>query len=422
MRRSLFLVACLTVGVLGLGWVTTIQGQQTRPRQRQAPATAESMGRAACNGVGVVKQSSQGQRGAPIFILEEVHTSPAGQIQIAIALVRLHERYGLNHIALEGYLKEEPPIKADWYKSAAHEDRQIMAHVAARLLQEGEISSAEFMLLVYNDINIHPIETAREYDVEMSDDAVRAPLLYLLKMAQRSLRQEHVPKIQQLQKEIEDLPEGEAKLKKNQELLDFILSVDPFTEEHAKALANTDLKTGMTAEKQLSQIEAIQKRAKSLSLSLNPEEEKAMADNLTFWRGRVAASKTMVRSTEAIADRSGGAPIAMSVGAAHTNGVCEMLRVSRRPFVVISPLSLERGETTGDLTYEMLQRKYKKHSVYSEGFKQTLQQVLRTTEKKLMDPVMIRDETLKTLQKLQELRTIEKKECSGRPRRNPGLY
>jgi hypothetical protein len=108
-----FLFICL------LGCSKGSQGQKGRD--------AEAIAKEACQEVGVVEKTSKGTKGAPIIILEENHASRAGQIQHAITLVRL--------------------------------------------LREGEISCAEFMRLVYDDIFLHPIETISEYGVELDEEA-----------------------------------------------------------------------------------------------------------------------------------------------------------------------------------------------------------------------------------------------------------
>lgn len=116
---------------------------------RDLPAMAEN----ASKGVGVARKVTQGSRGAPIVLLEENHASRAGQIQHAVTLVRLYKYHGMRHIALEGYLKERKPIGADWFHAAAGGDSAARTSVAVRLLQEGEISSAEFMKLTYRDVS-----------------------------------------------------------------------------------------------------------------------------------------------------------------------------------------------------------------------------------------------------------------------------
>ena len=52
---------------------------------------------------GVGKVSSNNGSGTPkIVVFEETHTSIAGQFEIALMLLRLHDRHGLREIALEG--------------------------------------------------------------------------------------------------------------------------------------------------------------------------------------------------------------------------------------------------------------------------------------------------------------------------------
>jgi hypothetical protein len=52
--------------------------------------------------------------------------------------------------------------------------------------------------------------------------------------------------------------------------------------------------------------------------------------------------------------------------------MCTMLKDSNRPFAIVTPLSLKKSEEAGDLTWDMLERKYGRLSIYSEGFTQAL--------------------------------------------------
>jgi len=351
-----------------------VQPKEEQKELRSQRQDAEQIARATCEGVGIVKKVSTGTRGAPILILEERHDSRSGQIQHAITLVRLHDRYGLKHIALEGYLKEDPEIKTDWFVSAAMGlDQATISRIAVRFLREGEISSAEFMKLVYKDLFLHPIETKSEYSVELDDEAVRAPILYLLKIALKSLREEHVPRLEQFKKEIENLKGNKVtQEKKMAEMYDYILSVDPWTQAKVKVLQNLDSGKVMSGEQQLILTGEIVNRAEKLSVEFEPEEIRAMERYLAFWRGRRAASITMVLSTGVIADRQDVMIVAMTTGAAHTDSMCNRLKVANRPFAVVMPLSLETREEIGDLTWDMLERKYDGASVYSEGFMKKL--------------------------------------------------
>jgi hypothetical protein len=386
-NNRLFLSTWLLYGILPMCLLVCFcsdsQGQKGRD--------VEAIAREVSQGVGVVGKSSQGTRGAPILVMEEQHNSRAGQIQHAITLVRLHDRYGLKHIALEGYLKERPDIKTNWFFDAADGDSVARARVAVRLLMEGEISSAEFMKLVYDDVFLHPVETAAEYTVEMDEEAGIAPILYLLKIAEQSLREEHIPKLKQLQEEIEAFKREdnkEAIKKKNTELFDYILSADPWAQSKAEVLQDLDSSRAMPGEQHLALIEEIENRAKELSVEFEPDEKKAMEHYLAFWRARIAGSKTMVLSAGEIADLQDVSIVAMTVGAAHTEGMCAMLNSAGRPFAVVTPLSLKNHENKGDFPWDMLQRKYKRLSIYSDGFMDMLLKAFPSPDQKKPEPVL----------------------------------
>jgi hypothetical protein len=62
-----------------------------------------------------------------------------------------------------------------------------IAGALVSLLQEGEISSAEFMKLLYDDVRPHAVEKRGEYDVSISPKGEAAPDNYLLMIAEKSL-------------------------------------------------------------------------------------------------------------------------------------------------------------------------------------------------------------------------------------------
>jgi hypothetical protein len=207
----------LSYGVMGLG----AQGAQD----------VAALAGQACQGVGVVKEAARGTKGAPILILEENHASRAGQIEQSIAMVRLYDRQRLLDIALEGYKAGDPEINTEWFQTATTGlSFNAKADVAVRLLKEGEISCAEFMKLVYDDIKLHRTEKREEYGVDLGQDASVAPFIYLLKIAQKSIKQKDVPKINQLTREFKALEKQgkkEPMEKKRKEILDYILAADP---------------------------------------------------------------------------------------------------------------------------------------------------------------------------------------------------
>lgn len=376
--KELFLTIFLVLAVLvsGCGKVTV---------------DIEPIARTASNEVGVVGKTSKGTKGAGIVFLEERHTSRAGQIELAIVLLRLHDLNGLKHIELEGYLKEDPKIEIDWFKKAAKDDLMTRARVAASLLKEGEISAAEFMKLVYDDIVLDPIELKAEHSVEISQDEGRAPRLYLLKIAQKSVRQEHVPRLQQFEDEIAKLS-GEAKQTKSKEMLEYILSIDPWATEKSKVLRDANVGGSMSAENFIKTANEIKERAQNLAVPISPAEKTAMEGYIEFFDGRIKASKTMMVTAGEIADRRDVSLVALNIGAAHTAGMTDMAVADNRPFAVITPLSLNKNEKKGDLTIDMFNRKQKKLSVYSEGFTDTIFKTFPDSKQNLKKPPTILSE------------------------------
>lgn len=373
----------LLVSFLLYSYLSLLYGnERTKPIYQRTQTIAEN----ACKDVGVVGRVSKGSVGAPILILEENHTSIVGQIQHAITLVRLYNNYGMRNIALEGYLKEHEKISTDWFNKASKGDFAAKVQVAVRLLKEGEISSAEFVKLVYEDVNLHPIEIKSEYSVELDDDASRTPTLYLLKIAQSSLTQRHVPTLQRLQSEIEALSDEEKKQEKYKELYEYILSADSWAKSKIDVMQ--DQNRMMTAEEMLALVKEINAKAIEKQVQLEPKEKEAMLRNIAFWRGRSKASDTMVRYTSDIADQGGGPPVPMIIGAAHTERICNLLTSANRSYAVVTPLALSNRERTGDLSIEMLNRKYNRLSVYSEGISRTLLEVFPPSRIKKPEPVI----------------------------------
>ena len=84
----------------------------------------------------------------------------------------------------------------------------------------------------------------------------------------------------------------------------------------------------------------------------------------------------MVNATINVADHKDVPIVAMIIGCAHTQKICELLKKEQRSYAVITPMSLKNADKRGELDYEMFERKYQKLSVFTEGF---LSNVLKET-------------------------------------------
>lgn len=363
---TLVFYGCIFIFLLS-GGVTGLKAQGSQ----DVAAMAEQ----ACQGVGVVREASRGTKGAPILILEENHASRAGQIEQSIAMVRLYDRQRLRDIALEGYKAGDIEISTGWFQKATTGlSFNAKADVAVRLLKEGEISCAEFMKMVYDDMKLHRTEKREEYGVELGQDASVAPFIYLLKIAQKSLKKGDVPKINKLTGEFKELEkQGKKELveKKRQEIIEYILAVDPWVKSRMDMFRDTK---NFTSEQQLALAKEIEAKAASLSITMQPDEKQAMKSYIAFFAGRSKASDTMIAATEKIADQPNIPLVALVSGAAHTEGMCKTLKGNGRPFAVIRPKTYD-----SDIPWERFKNKYDKRSLYSKG-------VLAETILKAMPP------------------------------------
>jgi hypothetical protein len=293
---------------------------------KDSPTSVKSIATDASEGVQVVGMTSGGTKGTPILVLEELHNSRAGQVQHAISLVRLHDKYNLRLIGLEGYLQERPKIETNWFKEKTPDKTPVeKARVTVRLLQEGEISAAEFMALTYDDVSLIPIEQKAGYNVELAEGSIDA----VLNLSARI-----------------DGDLGESVRKK----LDEASNGKP-----------------LSAEDQLSMAEDIERRRVERSIQLSATEQAAWASWLAFWRGRARGNRTMFDSIVQATEQPGEPIIAMNVGSAHTEGICKLLKSSGYPFAVLTPTVTKNRDERGDLEGGF-DRKYKMMSVFSDGF------------------------------------------------------
>ena len=387
--RPSFLVLVVSLFLAGCGGGSTSPGSGQPANSKASPAVAvaradvEEAAKAAAANVAVVKRSSRGRSGstaAPVILFEERHNSKAGQIQEAMAMLRLHDRYGLKNIALEGYLKDEPPINTEWMLKASNSASR--PRVIISLLKEGEISSAEFMKLSFDDVKLHPIEKASEYNVGLSAEGEDAPILYLVAVAQKSLKQEHVPKLLAFKRKIQALPANSvAQSREQDKLMRFIVGVDPWANEKFAALSDPKKSMAMSGEQHLALAEEIEKRATQANLDIPSNQKSGMANYLAFWRGRMGASQTMVDSIVELANRPDVTVVVAPIGAFHTEGMCNLLEKANCPFAVLTPLSLKNDQNSGDLSGKAFERKYQRQSVFSEGLSKLLAPVFATRAK-----------------------------------------
>jgi hypothetical protein len=300
-------------------------------------------------GVGQVSNIQERSAERSVCVFEERHTSVAGQIEIALMLLRLHDRYGLRHIALEGLTRdmEFPSIK--WFQDmGGPDDADLRDQIAVGLLHQGEISAVELIALCFPDVIVHAADDATAYAVELTQRAGIASTAYLYKIAFKSVPPEHYPRIQQLQQQ-----------KKINEMLEYVISHDLWAKERYQRMKKAA--TVVSIEQTLRDLQEIENRATSVGAEISDEDRSAMSEAKAFFEAADKRSQTMVQT--ALGVERAVAIVAMNIGAAHTEGVKRMLDESKTAYGVLTPLSLAQNTKSGDLSYEAFQRKNKLQSV-----------------------------------------------------------
>lgn len=335
----------------------------TSPPPPTASVTVEAIAEEIAAGIGTVKQVSVGSPDEIIIIFEENHLSPAGQIEIATMMNRLYKNYGMRQVALEGYFKESGKLDASWFQKlppfAAKEPIREREDVIVQLLQDGEISSSEMMALTYNDMVVTGIEIPAEYNnVEYPDDD-SAPILYLYFIAYSGMTNDEMDKANEL-----------INAGKSLEAVEFVVNKDEWTsKEYALITDNTKI---ISADEWLKILDEIEAKANDPLFVMQSKVDfsayKPGMDNLRkFWETASQRSRTMVDNTLEISGMSPNVPVAMVIGAAHTELVAKLFTEEGISFAVIRGSALEKGLRNGDLSNAAYDRKNKKISVDPPG-------------------------------------------------------
>lgn len=298
-------------------------------------------------GVGKVSAIKEIPGGRHVCVLEEKHTSVAGQIETALMLLRLHDRYGLRRIALEGLTTDKEFPSTKWFRDmGGPDDEELRNQIAVGLLRQGEISAVELIALVFPDVVVHAADDPSDYAVEMTKKAGIAGMAYLYKIGFKSVRPEHHTRIRQLQNNIG-------------ELIDYIISLDPWARERYERMKKPEAIGSI--EQLLHDLKEIEDRAKAVGAQIGSEERSAMSDARNFFEAADRRTRTMVLTAQ---EMKKTAPlIALNLGAAHTEGAKRMLDESKTSYGVLTPLSLANNLKAGDIGYDAFERKNKLLSV-----------------------------------------------------------
>jgi hypothetical protein len=354
------------IAVLGLQCLFMVSGCQPDPT-KNPPAipdpshtgkvtTVKKMADSIAANVGNVTHVEEGDPKRIVFIFEETHTSLAGQVEIAIMLNRLYERYGLRHIGLEGALAKKGDLNAQWFAAPfkAGDPIRPREETIVQLLANGEINNAEMMALTYSDVKVTGIEQKEEYAVESPKGAEGTAIMCLYKIATTSMSQDEIRSFNDL-----------AQQHKEEEALKYAVNTNEFTKDAYLQLTTANKVQSVEAISSL--VDKIKTKAGEANVTLSNKEMASLDGLKLFFDTAGKRSHTMFASTSAMIQQFPDAPVAMVVGAAHTEGLISQWKGAGVSFAVIRGKSLAEGRKSGDLTLVAYKRKLNARSVGPAG-------------------------------------------------------
>src|SRR5271157_3237553 len=252
------LALCLTILLSALGC-------ESSPPARKVSATP--IAQEISTGVGVIQKTSDAGTKGPMFVFEEVHTSRVGQLQIAIMLLRLHDKYGLKKLGLEGGIWSGRPLDSKWYHNLdGGGARSEKEDVAVRLVAEGEISSSELMAMLFPDVEVYGVEDAAQYGQAPTKGSPEFE--YLLAISEKSLSNSDLSKVAALLKQ-----------KKNKQAFEYMLTADPWVKEQYDSLRTS---SNVSSEQLVDRLHQIQNKARQVGARVSPQAEQDMASEIQF--------------------------------------------------------------------------------------------------------------------------------------------
>jgi hypothetical protein len=309
--------------------------------------------------VGVVTEVIENDDQTVIFVFEERHDSILGQIEIAIMLNRLYRDYDMRHIGLEGHMADEGSLELSWAHREPYfqPDQNITGRedVMVQMTQEGEFSGVELIGLLYNDIFVDGIDDAELYAFDPPEEAWDAPDFYLYYIALAGMNDTENTAWQAL-----------YDAEQYSEAFEFALGTDDFAGEMYEKL--NDPVDIVSAEAWLTALNEIQAQAEDVEVELS-EEDIANLDGMGEYFEHVSQrSDAMVDAILALAEANPDSPLAMNIGALHTERVSKLLAQAGVSYAIIRPDSMEDGNAAGLLSVEAYQRKAQGLSVAPDGW------------------------------------------------------
>lgn len=299
--------------------------------------------------VGIVVDVIEGDPERVVYIFEERHNSILDQIQIAVMFNRLYAHQGLRHIGLEGAPVAGNAIALSWAHGGEsyQPDQPITSRedVLVQMAQDGILNNAELIGLVYQDIQVHGIDDASLYALNLSNPNLwYVPYDYTYQIALIMMEEADLNAWKEL------MSANEAQM-----AFEFAMKTCPYGREVIERL-----RSGLSAEEFIELMDELvakgDEEVKKRGLKMNQTLIAAKDELLSHMEVVVARSEAMAAAMLELIDAHPGAPLAMTTGDMHGDRIVEILAAAGISVVWLHPLALAEGEQVGLMSKEAFER------------------------------------------------------------------
>jgi len=321
--------------------------------------------------VGSLVQKTVKTKQGPIYVFEENHASLRGQIQIATMLTRLFKSEGLRIIGLEGAIKSDKPLPTASFISGT--DKFARNDALRRMLLDGEISGVEYVGSRNPDVEVWGIESEEEYNVK-PPEGISPGFIAILTIAEKIVSRKNLIKFNEL-----------VQQKKIDEALELLKDCDSWLRKQLEYM-NKEKASIQNLKKYL---QDILKKAEEVGVHLPPKVTQGIEQMLLFYETADNRSFTMVRTIADLSKKYPGEPIAMIIGAAHSETVMKALQSNGLYAFLLRPKNLKPDETDKGLTFF----NNKSKGLWANDSKGTFGEFLNSDLKERKPPPLIGDIT-----------------------------
>jgi hypothetical protein len=131
-----------------------------------------------------------------------------------------------------------------------------------------------------------------------------------------------------------------------------MLAADPWVKNQYEALRNS---SNVSSEQMIERLHGLEDKARQVGASITPQAEQDMSNEIKFFQTASARSETMVQNIMNLPGAASGVPVAMIIGAAHSEKVATLLTQKGASFAIISPINL--NSAAGSMTGTEYERK-----------------------------------------------------------------